>query len=461
MRRIFAVQILMIALVCLLTACNKKDGSMPPATVNRAPVITIAPDMSGVVAKRLSVAADIRDADGDILTITTQGLPASLIYVKDSMRIIGIPQISDTGTRAVSIVADDGKVKTAINFTLIIFTNEKGQKQFLLGKRLQASFTSMTPSLPGVSLSVINEKNEVFSVATGTRVTGQTNMPLMPAHRFRIASATKSMVAAIVLKLAEQGKLGLDKPVNQYINNPLPNASTITIRQLLNHTSGLYDHLNANNFWANPINTASKVWSLDELISLGNAAGSLFTPGTRFAYSNTGYVVLGKVIEAVSGKPIAEAFNDLLFQPIGLTNAFYDNSSAVPNLIPDLATNNRSYEYSPTAAGPAGAVVASASDLAKFGRAVYGAHFLNNASVAEMIKNYGQPLGGQDYGLGTRLWNLNGIIHHGHTGAFMDYRSILIFIPEKKMSIAIITHGTNANWFTLVDDLMLYAYEAL
>jgi CubicO group peptidase (beta-lactamase class C family) len=461
MRNFFPFSILLFSLMCLLVACSKDDGGIPPETPNSAPVITIAPDISGVAAQRLSVAVEIRDPEGDALTITMQGLPAALSYVKDSMRIIGVPLLSDTGTHTVRIVADDGKIKKEVSFVLNIFANEFGQKQFFLGKRLQASFASNTPGLPGVSLSVINEKNEIFSVATGTRVVGQTNDPLLPAHRFRVASSTKSMVAAIVLKLAEEGKIGLDQPVNKYISNPLPNASTVTIRQLLNHTSGLYDHLNANSFWSNPINTASKVWSLDELISLGNAAGSLFVPGTKFAYSNTGYVVLGKVIEAVSGKPIAQAFKDILFQPVGMANALYDNSTAVPNVFTDLATNNRSYEYSPTAAGPAGAVVCNASDLAKFGRAAYGAHFLKNASVAEMITNYGKPLGGQDYGLGTRLWTLNGILHHGHTGAFMDYRSIVIYIPENKMSIAIITHGVHTNWFTLVDDLMLYAYGAL
>jgi D-alanyl-D-alanine carboxypeptidase len=462
MKKLLSLQIWLVTLAGLIiSGCSKNDGDLPPATINRQPVITISPDVNGLVAQRISVAVEIRDPDGDPLTITSTGLPASIVFVKDSMRFIGTPLLTDTGTRIVRLIADDGKLKAEVSFTLNIFANENGQKQFLLGKRLLASLASITPGLPGVALSVLNEKNEEFSVATGTRVVGQNNVPLLPVHRFRIASATKSMLAAMVLKLVEQGKIGLDVPVNQYISNPLPNASTTTIRHLLNHTSGLYDHLNANNFWSNSINTATKVWSLDELISLGNAAGSLFPPGTKYAYSNTGYVVLGKVIEAVSGKNIAQAFNDLLFQPIGMNSAFYDNSAVVPNVIADLATNSRSYEYSPTAAGPAGAVVSNAKDLAKFGRAVYGSHFLNSGSVAEMIKNYGQPLGGQNYGLGTRLWNLNGIAHHGHTGAFMDYRSIVIYIPEKKMSIAIITHGVHANWFTLVDDLMLYAYGAL
>ena len=320
---------------------------------------------------------------------------------------------------------------------------------------------SITPGLVGVSVSVINENNETFSVARGSRVVGATNDPLQPVHRFRIASATKTMLAAIVMKLVEQGKMGLDQPINQYISNPLFNAGTITIRQLLNHTSGLYDHLNANSFWALPSNNATKVWSLDELITLGNAAGPQFAPGTKYAYSNTGFVVLGKAVEQVTGKSIEKAFKDLLLDPIGMPSAFYDNAATAPTTISDLATNNRSYEYSPTAAGPAGAMVCNAIDLAKYGRAVYGAQYLTNASITEMIKNYGLPLGGQNYGLGTRLWTLNGIAHHGHTGAFMDYRSIVIYIPEKKMSLALITHGVHANWFTLVDDIMLYAYGAL
>jgi CubicO group peptidase (beta-lactamase class C family) len=447
-------------ILIFLISCSKNDIDTP-STTNRPPTVAVQGEVTIVVGQRLSVPVNYSDPDNDPITITTPGLPASLQFVRDSMRIIGTPALADTGTRTIRVVADDGKAKTEVSFSLHVFANENGQKQFFLGKRLEASMLSITPGLQGVAVSVINGGNETFSVARGSRIIGQPNVPLQPANPFRIASATKSMVAAIILKLSEQGKIGLDQPVNQYITNPLFNASVITIRQLLNHTAGLYDHLNANSFWSHPANNATKIWSLDELIALGNAAGPLFAPGTRYAYSNTGYVVLGKVIEQVTGKPIALTFKELLFDPIGMPSALYDDGNTLPNVINDLATNNRSYEYSPTAAGPAGAVVSNAIDLAKFGRSVYGAHYLNAASVAEMIKNYGQPLGGQNYGLGTRLWNLNGILHHGHTGALMDYRSIVIYIPEKQMSIGMITHGVHANWFTLVDDIMLYALDAL
>lgn len=460
MKNLKIIASLSLSFSLLLYSCSKKD-SPTPTTTNRPPAIRVLPEFTGMQGIRLSFAVSITDPDNNPLTITTPGLPASLRFVKDSMRIIGTPIPADVGTHSVKLIADDGKAKTEVSITLHIFDNLNGQKQYDLGKRLEASILSITPGLPGVAVSVINEGNEVFSVAQGTRVVGQANTTLQPIHRFRIASATKSMVAAVVLKLVEQGKIGLDQPVNQYISNPLFNANSITIRQLLNHTAGLYDHLNANSFWSHPANTATKVWSLDELISLGNAAGPLFAPGTKYAYSNTGYAVLGKVIEQVSGKPIQQALKDILFDPIGMPSALYDNATTLPNVINDLATNNRSYEYSPTAAGPAGAIVCNAIDLAKYGRAVYGAQFLQSASISEMIKNYGQPLGGQSYGLGTRLWNLNGILHHGHTGALMDYRSIVIYIPEKKMSIGMITHGVHANWFTLVDDIMLYAMGAL
>lgn len=460
MRKIKFNAVWVLGFFLLFFSCSKNETTTP-SSPNRPPTVNIVNEVTGIAGQRVSVAVTISDPDNDPLAITTPGLPASLAFVKDSMRIIGTPVLADTGTRTVRIIADDGKAKSEAIFTLHIFANINGQKQFFLGRRLEASMASITPGLPGVSVTVLNEGNETFSAARGNRIVGQNNSPLMPSNSFRIASATKSMVSAIVLKLAEQGKLSLDDPLNKHISNPMFNASSITIRQLLSHTAGIYDHLNANSFWSHPANNSSKVWTLDELIALGNAAGPLFAPGTKYAYSNTGFVVLGKIIEQVSGKPIAQAFKDLLFDPIGMPSAFYDNSNTVPFPINDLATNSRAYEYSPTAAGPSGAVVSNTIDLAKFGRAVYGAQFLSNASVASMITNYGQPLGGQNYGLGTRLWNLNGILHHGHTGALMDYRSIVIYIPQNKMSIGMMTHGVHANWFTLVDDIMLYAMEAL
>jgi CubicO group peptidase (beta-lactamase class C family) len=104
-------------------------------------------------------------------------------------------------------------------------------------------------------------------------------------------------------------------------------------------------------------------------------------------------------------------------------------------------------------------MVASPSDVARFGWEVYGGRFINESLTNLMSVNYGAQLGGQNYGLGTRIWTVGGVRHHGHTGNLMSYRNILMYIPQIDASIAIHSHESHAAWNSIVDDIFDYVLD--
>lgn len=328
-------------------------------------------------------------------------------------------------------------------------------------RRLERAWTDLTPGLQGVSVAILTHDERLFTAAVGTSAPAVNAAPLGPQHRFRVASVTKAFTAALVLKLADEGRLGLDDTVAQHWpDTRVPNGGRVTIRQLLSHTAGVYDHLNDDAFWNRPDNTATRVWTVEELVDLAAARGPLFEPGSSYGYSNTGFCILGALVERRLGTSFAQAMRDHVLTPLGLTESFYDDFSGETRRIQDLAENTSSYRYHLSAACAAGAMVSTPRDVARFGRMVYGGRFLSPSSLAAMTRDLGGAVGGQAYGLGTRLWSRSGIPYHGHTGSLMNYRSILMYIPSRGVTVVLSAPGAHANWFTLVYDVFDFAVDA-
>ena len=319
-----------------------------------------------------------------------------------------------------------------------------------LANRLELGWATLTPGLRGVSVAVLTHDEKLYTATVGVSAAGQNSAALSAAHRFRVASVSKSFAAALILKLAEEGRLNLDdKLTDHWPDCPLPNARAMTIRQLLSHTAGVFDHLNADVFWDDPANTPTKVWTLDEILQFAVRNGPLFAPGTSYSYSNTGFCILGGLVERILGVSYAQAVEQRLAKPMGLPSTLFDDFSTANNKVPSLAESANAYGYHASAACAAGAMVSGPTDMARFGRLVYGGRFLSASSTSDMTRNLGKALGGQDYGMGTRLWIRSGIAYHGHTGSLMDYRSILMYVPSRDLTIAMAANGAHDNWLSL------------
>lgn len=438
-----------ILFVSLLWAGCKSNSTGP---VPLPPELNVEDFLGAIADVEFAEQVDVTDPNGLKVTISIDGLPSWLKFFPDQKILQGIPSVDDIGVITLAITADNGSKSISKEVRLRVFVSNS---ELALQEKVESSLNSITTGMNGVSVAVVDANGITYRAYSGRMGTGWPHPYIEELSKYRIASATKPMTAALILKLVEDGKINLNDVVSDHIETQLANANAITIRHLLTHTSGVYDHLNASSFWsAKPLGS---VWSFNEIIQLAIVRGPLFNPGSKYAYSNTGFVILGAIVEKITGLGIQDAYNQLLFDPLELQNTIYDNFSNFGNPVPNLTFNTRSYEYHLTSAGPSGAIAASPSDVAMFGWKVYGGRFVNSTLSNQMSVNYGSSVGGQNYGLGTRIWTVAGIRHHGHTGNLMNYRNILMYVPEADIAIAMHTHDPHSNWNTLIDQILIYA----
>jgi D-alanyl-D-alanine carboxypeptidase len=187
--------------------------------------------------------------------------------------------------------------------------------------------------IPGVVVLLRTHQGEL-TVSYGTTLLGATS-PLGADTHFRIASNTKTMTAAVIVLLAQEGKLSLDDPVSKYVPG-VPNGDNITITELLNMRSGLYTYDDDPEFWAILERDPTKVWSPAEVLAIAFTHPPYFPSGTGYHYSNTNYALLGLIAEKIDGKPLASCLQDRLFGPLGLKDT----------LLPAITSNTLPEPYS-------------------------------------------------------------------------------------------------------------------
>lgn len=246
--------------------------------------------------------------------------------------------------------------------------------------------------------------------ATGGVADIRTNTPVDPRSRFRIGSLTKPFVATVVLQLVGEGRIELDAPVERYLPGVVRGADNdgrqITVRQLLQHTSGLPDVLD----YLSPLDVLKdplRHWEARELVDIALPHPREFEPGKGWGYSNTNYLLAGMIIESVTGRPWGEEIRERVIRPLGLHDTFAPTDApGIPGPHPrgyvrpqsDLVDVTR---LNPTVGGAAGGMISSAADLNRFLAAVLRGRLLEPAQLREMLTT--RPTGrtsGSEYGLG-------------------------------------------------------------
>lgn len=448
-----AKSIATFVLVVFMVASCSKSGVEAEIL---APRIIVSSSLSPIANQPFSYQVEVSDPQGLKVTVSVEGMPSWMSFDPTDSRISGTPSESDTGISELTITADNGKSSDTKVLPMRVF---RSLSEFGLQSQLETLRGQITPGLKGVSMAVVDGSGTLFTAYTGHMGDSPSHPALRTHHMYRVASVTKPMTAALVLQLVDEGVIRLEDRLNTHYQTPLPAAHQMNIRHMLNHTAGIFDHLNASSFWSHPSNNQTKVWTVEEIVQFAVQNGSRFDPGSAYGYSNTGFCVLGALVETKTEMNLADAFKIKLFDPLGLDQILYDDFSGPGNTIPNLAFNSRSYEYHLTAAGASGAIAASPSNVALLGWNLYGGNILSAPLTEDMSVNYGIRVGGQNYGLGTRIWTIGGIRHYGHTGNLMNYRNILMYEPQSNIAIAIHTHEPHTNWFSLVDDLFLYVID--
>ena len=303
---------------------------------------------------------------------------------------------------------------------------------------------------PGMVLRVDSEASGTWLGAAGLADTA-TGEPMATDSRFGIGSIAKPFVAVVVLQLMEEGLLDLDMPIDSYLPQDLPvavpNAGEITVRMLLNHTSGIPEWL-TQEVIERIIDDLSIVWSEKELLSIAFAQDMLFEPGEGYAYSNTDYTLLGIIIEELTGLSWIEQVQSRILEPLALTETVIrapGDAAPVPRMAHGYATLGRetmdTTAADPSMAGAAGgnAMTSSVSDLARFITVLLdGGLFVSPETLDEMLDYIDAPDEHRFpywYGLGIQRYDLNGITFIGHAGGAVGYSSVMYVAPDAGITI--------------------------
>jgi len=258
----------------------------------------------------------------------------------------------------------------------------------------------------GVSLRVDDGRRTVRLAAGAARL--QPRVPMRPEARLRVGSITKTFVSTAVLQLAGEHRLSLDDSVERWLPGLVPDGDGITLRQLLNHTSGIFNYTDDEAFITALLSDPLREYTPRQLVGIATSYPPNFPPGTSWSYSNTNYVILGLVVERVTHRPVAEVLRQRIIRPLHLRDTLlptrfpdipgYHAHGYVPPSLSDQLPPPRGVpnQYvdttliSPTAAGPAGALISNPDDLRTFYRALLSGRLLRPAQQAELTRMVGR-----------------------------------------------------------------------
>lgn len=295
---------------------------------------------------------------------------------------------------------------------------------------------------PGVAVLVARGDQVLYRGARGM-ASVELGVPLSPDQVFRIGSVTKQFAATALLKLIDDGRAKLDDPLSKYLPD-YPNGKAITLHQLLNHTSGVKSYTNIPDYMNNPVR---RELSTQELVAEFKDLSVDFAPGTDWNYNNSGYVLVGAVIEAISGKPWHEQLQESVLAPQKLLKTAYPGETRV------IKGMVNGYGFDPkeglTTAGMismtqphgAGALVSTVDDLWHWNVALHNGKVLSLHSYTKMTTPEGAATA-TAYGYGVTAGTLRGQPMLQHGGGIYGFSSSLAYLPQSKISIVVLRNTT-------------------
>ncbi|MGS2748578.1 serine hydrolase domain-containing protein [Bacillus zanthoxyli] len=285
---------------------------------------------------------------------------------------------------------------------------------------------------PG-TLANISKGGKTWSYAAGIADV-RTKKPMKADFRFRIGSVTKTFIATVLLQLSGENRLNLDDSIEKWLPGVIQgngyDGNQITIRQILNHTSGIADYMNSKDF---DIMDTKKSYTAEEFVKMGISLPPEFAPGKGWSYSNTGYVLLGILIEKVTGNSYAEEIENRIIEPLDLSNTFLPgNSSVIPGtkhargyIQLDGASELKDVTYINPGSSD-GDMISTADDLNKFFSYLLSGKLLKEQQLNQMLTTVPTDREGTGYGLGIVEFKLpNGVSVWGHRGSVLGFSTFV------------------------------------
>ena len=307
----------------------------------------------------------------------------------------------------------------------------------------------------GATLGVCQADGNCFGLATGFSDL-ENKRRMKPTDIMAAGSVGKTYALAVAMQLVKEGKIGLDDRVEKYLGAEkwfarLPNAKDITVRQLMNHTSGLVRYEFKDQFTKDLTANPDKVWRPEELVAYLLDEKPPFEAGKGWDYSDTNYIVLGMIIERVTGKKFYDEAEKRVLKPLNFKNTFRQDRREIKGLIQgyagadnpfggkDAVLENGKFIINPQFEWTGGGFVSTSEDLARWAKAMYEGKAFDAALLPDVLNGVSAPMLGKEtkYGLGVIIRPTRAGLTYGHSGFFPGYMTDMMYFPEQKISVAV------------------------
>lgn len=312
-----------------------------------------------------------------------------------------------------------------------------------LAARIDAAIAPyFKPDAPGAAVIVTRDGQTVFRKAYGMADVAR-HVPMTPEMSLRVGSITKQFTSTAIMMLADEGKLSVADDITNYLPGYPTHGKKITIEHLLTHTSGIASYTGKREFHTN----MTRDMSVAQMIDFFKNDPLDFEPGSQWKYNNSGYFLLGAIIEKVSGMPYAKFVEQRIFVPLGMEHTAYEGYDRAPVLRAAGHTGAAGH-YTPSAPlsmtqpYAAGALVSTIDDLARWDQAVWSGKLLKAPSWQQAFRP-ATLVGGAPtaYGYGWMLEKLRGEPTVGHGGSINGYRAYAFHVPAQNVYVAVLTNA--------------------
>ncbi len=317
--------------------------------------------------------------------------------------------------------------------------------------------------VPAIQISIIDSVGRIWTLSSGSSDLKRKNL-INDESIFRLASITKTFTATVILKLIEDGQLSFDTKLTDYFPE-FVNAQNVTIKNLLNHSSGIKELLMLPYILTNSTLFTDKIWDVNDIIKTISKKKTVFETDTDHQYSNTNFVLLGLIAEKVTGKKMAVLYDEIIFSPLAITNikllpqqqkpdfliSGYDRKLLPTPGIYEITPDNTAWSSN---AFTSGALVGNTKSTSIFYHNLLLGRIIKNASLNAM-KSFEQPVLNESeflnqFGLGLFKYEINGNTYFGHEGLFIGFDNITCFREIDKTTIVILGNISSFEKFQLL-----------
>ncbi len=343
----------------------------------------------------------------------------------------------------------------------LAFSTASAQKpvdEAALRQKLQAKLDEWhkNAKFAGATVGVVLADGSSFGLATGFSDL-QSKTPMKPTDLMLAGSVGKTYAAAVALQLVGEGKINLDDKIEKYLGaekwfSRLPNAKDITVRQLMNHTSGLVRYEFKEQFTKDLTANPDKVWRPEELLAYLFDEKAAFEAGKGWDYSDTNYIVLGMIIEKVTGGKYYDEARRRILKPLNFKNTFPQDRRVIKGLVQGYAGEKNpfggsdamilpdgKFAINPQFEWTGGGMVSNSLDLARWAKTLYEGRAFDAKLLPQALEGVPAPMLGREtrYGLGVIIRQTRAGLAYGHSGFFPGYLTDVMYFPEHKIAVAV------------------------